>query len=253
MRRAGGSPAVRSGCRSWSSGHLRQTSHYSASGPGLRAMASGDDDNGRSWKSPLASRLRRPQPLRRDPGQPRRQGLQGPHRRARPRRSPAPSPARTWWSSRARAPGKTAAFGIPIVEKIDPAQRRRPGRGPGPHPRARHPGGRGDRPSIGRGKGVKVESIYGGDSMDRQLEGIRAGAHVIVGTPGPRPRPPAPADPALRRGEAAGARRGRPHARHGLRGRDGPDHGVHARASGRRLLFSATVPAGDPRASSTTT
>jgi ATP-dependent RNA helicase DeaD len=31
---------------------------------------------------------------------------------------------------------------------------------------------------------VKVETIYGGDSMDRQLEGIRAGAHVIVGTPG---------------------------------------------------------------------
>jgi len=29
-----------------------------------------------------------------------------------------------------------------------------------------------------------VETIYGGDSMDRQLEGIRAGAHVIVGTPG---------------------------------------------------------------------
>jgi hypothetical protein len=26
---------------------------------------------------------------------------------------------------------------------------------------------------IGKGKGVKVESIYGGDSMDRQLEGIR--------------------------------------------------------------------------------
>jgi len=37
---------------------------------------------------------------------------------------------------------------------------------------------------IGRGRGVKVETIYGGDSMDRQLEGIRAGAHVIVGTPG---------------------------------------------------------------------
>jgi ATP-dependent RNA helicase DeaD len=37
---------------------------------------------------------------------------------------------------------------------------------------------------IGRGRGVKVEVIYGGDSMDRQLEGIRAGAHVIVGTPG---------------------------------------------------------------------
>src|SRR6185436_19001335 len=37
---------------------------------------------------------------------------------------------------------------------------------------------------IGKAKGVRIETIYGGDSMDRQLEGIRAGAHVIVGTPG---------------------------------------------------------------------
>src|SRR6266511_860409 len=35
-----------------------------------------------------------------------------------------------------------------------------------------------------RSKGVKIESVYGGDSMERQLEGIRAGAHVIAGTPG---------------------------------------------------------------------
>ena len=37
---------------------------------------------------------------------------------------------------------------------------------------------------LGSGRGIKVLSIYGGDSMDRQLEGIRAGAHVIAGTPG---------------------------------------------------------------------
>ena len=37
---------------------------------------------------------------------------------------------------------------------------------------------------LGRGRGVKVQSVYGGDSMERQLEGIRAGAHVIAGTPG---------------------------------------------------------------------
>ena len=39
-------------------------------------------------------------------------------------------------------------------------------------------------PSSAAGAGVKVESVYGGDSMERQLEGIRAGAHVIAGTPG---------------------------------------------------------------------
>ena len=37
---------------------------------------------------------------------------------------------------------------------------------------------------LGKGRGVKVESVYGGDSMERQIEGIRAGAHVIAGTPG---------------------------------------------------------------------
>ena len=37
---------------------------------------------------------------------------------------------------------------------------------------------------LGRGRGIKVESVYGGDSMERQLEGIRGGAQVIVGTPG---------------------------------------------------------------------
>ena len=70
--------------------------------------------------------------------------------------------------------------------------------------------------------------------MERQLEGIRAGAHVIVGTPG------RVLDHLRRRTldfdgvQDARARRGRPHARHGLRGRDGPDHGVHAARSGRR-------------------
>src|SRR5436309_10059188 len=79
--------------------------------------------------------------------------------------------------------GKTAAFGIPLVEKVEPA--------------AEHVQAVVLTPTrelaiqvaqevaeIGRGRGVKVETIYGGDSMDRQLEGIRAGAHVIVGTPG---------------------------------------------------------------------
>ena len=79
--------------------------------------------------------------------------------------------------------GKTAAFGIPIVERSTPrarACRRWRWRPPASWPcRWRQ-----ELAEIGRAKGVKVESIYGGDSMDRQLEGIRAGAHVIVGTPG---------------------------------------------------------------------
>jgi ATP-dependent RNA helicase DeaD len=78
--------------------------------------------------------------------------------------------------------GKTAAFGLPMVDKVDPAL-----------------GVQGvvlaptrelalqvaeEITSLGRGRGIKVEIIYGGDSMDRQVEGLRAGAHVVVGTPG---------------------------------------------------------------------
>ncbi len=80
--------------------------------------------------------------------------------------------------------GKTAAFGIPIVERIDTARDAvvqavvlAPTRELAIQVAEEIAG-------LGKAKGVKVEVIYGGDSMDRQLEGIRAGAQVIVGTPG---------------------------------------------------------------------
>ena len=79
--------------------------------------------------------------------------------------------------------GKTAAFGIPIVEKVD-AQR------DGVQAVVLAPTRElaiqvaQEITELGRGRGVKVQSVYGGDSMERQIEGIRAGAHVIAGTPG---------------------------------------------------------------------
>ena len=79
--------------------------------------------------------------------------------------------------------GKTAAFGIPIVEKVDPALQAVQAVALAPT-RELAIQVANELSEIGRGRGVKVETIYGGDSMDRQLEGIRAGAHVIVGTPG---------------------------------------------------------------------
>jgi ATP-dependent RNA helicase DeaD len=79
--------------------------------------------------------------------------------------------------------GKTAAFGIPIVEKIEPASR---------HVQAlvltptrelcvqvTEEIGR-----IGQLRGVRTVAIYGGSSMDRQIEGLARGAQVVVGTPG---------------------------------------------------------------------
>jgi ATP-dependent RNA helicase DeaD len=79
--------------------------------------------------------------------------------------------------------GKTAAFGIPLVERVDPLADYVQAVALAPT-RELAMQVAGELGSIGRGRGVKVETIYGGDSMDRQVEGIRAGAHVIAGTPG---------------------------------------------------------------------
>jgi ATP-dependent RNA helicase DeaD len=79
--------------------------------------------------------------------------------------------------------GKTAAFGIPMVEKVEAAREGIQAVVLTPTRELALQVAQ-EIAEIGRGRGVKVEVIYGGDSMDRQLEGIRAGAHVIVGTPG---------------------------------------------------------------------
>ena len=79
--------------------------------------------------------------------------------------------------------GKTAAFGIPMVEKVDPALDAVQAVALAPTRELAIQVAE-ELTQIGKGKGVRIETIYGGDSMDRQLEGIRAGAHVIVGTPG---------------------------------------------------------------------
>jgi ATP-dependent RNA helicase DeaD len=79
--------------------------------------------------------------------------------------------------------GKTAAFGIPIVEKIDPASN---------HVQAlvltptRELCVQVDEEiaRIGRFRGVRTVAIYGGSSMDRQVDALKRGAQVVVGTPG---------------------------------------------------------------------
>jgi ATP-dependent RNA helicase DeaD len=79
--------------------------------------------------------------------------------------------------------GKTAAFGIPIVEKVDAAEEVVQAVALAPTRELALQVAQ-EVSEIGQGRGIRVECIYGGDSMDRQVEGIRAGAHVIVGTPG---------------------------------------------------------------------
>jgi ATP-dependent RNA helicase DeaD len=79
--------------------------------------------------------------------------------------------------------GKTAAFGIPITELVDPSIEAVQAVALAPTRELAIQVAE-ELTQIGRGRGLRVESIYGGDSMDRQVEGLRAGAHVIAGTPG---------------------------------------------------------------------
>ena len=78
--------------------------------------------------------------------------------------------------------GKTAAFGFPTLKN--------------PYRRSDHPS-LGHRPTrelavqsqeelfrFGRSKGVKVRSVYGGSSIEKQIKALKSGAHIVVGTPG---------------------------------------------------------------------
>jgi ATP-dependent RNA helicase DeaD len=79
--------------------------------------------------------------------------------------------------------GKTAAFGIPILEKIEPGLRAVQALVLTPARelclQVTEEIGR-----LGEPAGVQSLAIYGGDSMTRQLEGLQRGAQVVVGTPG---------------------------------------------------------------------
>jgi len=79
--------------------------------------------------------------------------------------------------------GKTAAFGIPIVERI-PAGRGRPSALVMAPTRELAIQVADELAALGKPKGLKVVTIYGGASMGDQLDGLHAGAEIIVGTPG---------------------------------------------------------------------
>ncbi len=79
--------------------------------------------------------------------------------------------------------GKTAAFGIPIIERIDASIRK-------PQALVLCPTRElcqqvaASLGQMGDGKRIRVLSIYGGDSYRRQFEGIQSGPHIVVATPG---------------------------------------------------------------------
>lgn len=79
--------------------------------------------------------------------------------------------------------GKTAAFGIPLVERIDASTKNTQALVLSPT-RELALQVADQLTKLGKYKGVRVVTIYGGASYRTQQEGIKRGAHVIVATPG---------------------------------------------------------------------
>ncbi|MCJ7614711.1 DEAD/DEAH box helicase [Candidatus Bathyarchaeota archaeon] len=79
--------------------------------------------------------------------------------------------------------GKTAAFGIPMVERVDPKNKRVQGLVLAPTRElaiqvAEHIS------RFSRYTQLKVLPVYGGESINKQIRALDRGIHIVVGTPG---------------------------------------------------------------------
>ncbi|MCY0881555.1 MAG: DEAD/DEAH box helicase, partial [Firmicutes bacterium] len=79
--------------------------------------------------------------------------------------------------------GKTAAFGIPLIEMLDHRSKKVQGMVLAPTRELAIQVAE-EITKIGRFAGVKVVPIYGGQSYDRQIRALEHGAQLIIGTPG---------------------------------------------------------------------
>jgi ATP-dependent RNA helicase DeaD len=80
--------------------------------------------------------------------------------------------------------GKTAAFGIPIVEKETRGQSKKPAALILVPTRELAMQVAQEMNKIGKVKGVISVPIYGGQSIERQIKSLRKGIDIVVGTPG---------------------------------------------------------------------
>jgi ATP-dependent RNA helicase DeaD len=79
--------------------------------------------------------------------------------------------------------GKTAAFGIPLLEKVDTKNKRVQAVVLCPtRELAQHVSGQ--LGLLGKYKNIKVLAIYGGANYHDQMHGLRTGHQIVVGTPG---------------------------------------------------------------------
>ncbi|WP_067837564.1 DEAD/DEAH box helicase [Amphibacillus sediminis] len=79
--------------------------------------------------------------------------------------------------------GKTAAFGIPMIEKIDKKTRKVQGLVVAPTRELAIQVAE-ELHRLGKFKGLRTLPIYGGQQMDRQIRGLKEGPHIVVATPG---------------------------------------------------------------------
>lgn len=80
--------------------------------------------------------------------------------------------------------GKTAAFGIPALEIVDTNDRHVQILVLCPTRELAIQVTDEIRKLSKHKRGVRVETIYGGDSIERQIRSLKTGAHIVVGTPG---------------------------------------------------------------------
>lgn len=79
--------------------------------------------------------------------------------------------------------GKTAAFGLPTLNKIRTNENIIQALVIAPT-RELAVQSQEELFRFGREKGVKVRSVYGGSSIEKQIKALKSGAHIVVGTPG---------------------------------------------------------------------
>ncbi|EOH85633.1 DEAD/DEAH box helicase [Enterococcus asini ATCC 700915] len=79
--------------------------------------------------------------------------------------------------------GKTAAFGLPMLEEIDTTRHELQGLVIAPT-RELAIQTQEELYRLGRDKKVKVQAVYGGADIGRQIRGLKDRPHIVVGTPG---------------------------------------------------------------------
>ncbi|WP_208586049.1 DEAD/DEAH box helicase [Gracilibacillus suaedae] len=79
--------------------------------------------------------------------------------------------------------GKTAAFGIPMIEKIDPNERKIQGLIVAPTRELAIQVSE-EMHKLAKFKGVRTLPVYGGQHMERQIKALKDRPHIVVATPG---------------------------------------------------------------------